>query len=426
VARIQKMFGRQPAAPTADVRASMTAEGEVAAAPQGINDIMVQARNYAHAVTRADPTKTFAAAQQEYLDAYLSKIKGRPETSRLYVSPDGKQRDYFIPGQQPTDWQAAGGGKTYSEDEISAFANNAVKLGFGGARIPTQAMGQVQSYMAENNMEALDTTRHLKAFGRDARGNWFSFLVSAATNQPIAGTVRADEPPPGYLPHETSGTYFTMGADGQLHGVPYTRESRAILGASVALSPELTGTATPAPAGLTTPAGAPPARVNQPAPSAPPAAHPRQQTGTPFDLGLFKGNTPQLQAISKYSDAKEISDLADRVAKTKDQSEARVLIRRLTGGKDNAYYTYIYGPGYLGGASRFYHDVFGPAISDDIIQNAVRDAHEAKDQAESKLRQLKVPTDYWGGTAAPSPSPSTAGSLDDQIINGLKALPKAP
>lgn len=137
--------------------------------------------------TQKEPLTEAQQARVKQLQDYLTPPIKETGTTRLYESPDKSERKWLVPGQEPRDWNAV---------ESSAQA--------GG--------------------------KPVRAFKVGANGKPTSVLLDPKTNQEIPGSENPEiVPPSGMLQHISSGFYFYTDQNGDVHKVPVTRSSGAVL-----------------------------------------------------------------------------------------------------------------------------------------------------------------------------------------------------
>lgn len=127
-------------------------------------------------------------------DAIVAGSVKETGTTREYVSPDGKQSSWYVPGREPEGWNA------YNK--------------------PTAA------------------SKPYRAWTKDASGKFTSVLLDPQTNQQIPGSENGDIAPPASLSGRiTIGDYHWVDANGDLHATKETRTSTPLAQSSGAIPP---------------------------------------------------------------------------------------------------------------------------------------------------------------------------------------------
>jgi hypothetical protein len=131
-----------------------------------------------------DPEKNQALKRD-----YIAKQAGVPlqRTLKEFTSPDGQQRNWFTPGEEPPGWNATQG--------------------------------------------AVKPKPNVRAWSRDKSGKIFSLEIDPATNKAVPGTENYDILPPSYLvPKISTGVFHWTDENNQLHETPEVRTSSPAFG----------------------------------------------------------------------------------------------------------------------------------------------------------------------------------------------------
>lgn len=207
-----------------------------------------QARATQNTMGDADAAHATNTLTREQAQATYNKLAGKPEdqmtpeekqqlsnaravlnpptnkgTTREYMSPDGKTKDWFVPGSQPEGYTAtasSGTTKLYKRKDGTQEwyrpgeePDGATAVGSAGAK-------------------------PFRAFTQDTKGKFTSVLIDPLTNQKIPGTENGDIAPPASLSgHISTGDYHWVDSDGQVHSTTETRTTTPMAAASGKSSP---------------------------------------------------------------------------------------------------------------------------------------------------------------------------------------------
>lgn len=296
--------------------------------------------------------------------AVLMPPGGTKGTTRLYVSPDGKSKEWYIPGQEPKDWNATGTGTA---------------------------------------------AKPVRAWRKMPDGKFVSELLDPETNQPIAGTENGSIAPPASLSGRISqGFHYWVDDDNKLHQTPETRTSTPTAGAEGGAAPQqATPVASqkppapsPASAAATPPAPTPPAAsVAARPPARSPQATAPKSTNVPrgtHDTILGQVRSPEETTAKKLADTRETAfheaiDHAKHPTPTGDKAIVFDWVRSQVAGAGRMTNTEIqqaYSAGTLEQQAATYLKKATDGTMDDTIRkNMINDigisAREARKQANS-------------------------------------------
>lgn len=159
------------------------------------------------------------AEQQAYRNARAVLLPPTNKgTTREYVSPDGKTRDWFVPGNQP--------------EGYTATASS------GTTRLYKRKDGTQEWYRPGEEPEGATAVgsaaaKPVRAWTKDASGKFTSVLVDPMTNQKIPGTENGDIAPPASLSgHITTGDFHWVDSEGNQHSTTETHTTTPLAAAS--------------------------------------------------------------------------------------------------------------------------------------------------------------------------------------------------
>lgn len=154
----------------------------------------------------ATPTGGTAAADEKR----AAELYGARRPTREYASPDGKERNWFVPGDEPDGWQAVQGGPRLSTAKSPPTPGNHIPqdaVGPDGEPIPPEMRTPAQSYIQWSG--AWYTAPKPKPIYKIIGGN--VMLMDPATGDPMRNLG-----PAAGVKISTHQTPF-LGDDGQMH-----------------------------------------------------------------------------------------------------------------------------------------------------------------------------------------------------------------
>lgn len=249
--------------------------------------------------------------KQQLLQA-LDVKPGAQSPYKEFVSPDGKQRQWFRVGEEPDGWNAQQG---------------EAKPG-----------------------------KPRPAWKKDANGKFSSILLDPTTNQLIPGTENSDvQPPAGMVGRITTGFYHFVDEQGNVHQVQETHTSMPV-GAGGGPAPKGEGGKGPAPKKGATPTGG------------------DKVLGRKDTAVTTKAKKDYVDAVKLDSVAKQVEQNPQDAVNQKRLAVA--LERQAAGRFTTQALDYIRQAGWAAGAEQFWNNIDNGTLPDTVIRQLIKGAHQ--------------------------------------------------